>query len=1135
MPITSSITCTSVTNITQTGANITVNYNANGNESSQNSGTATAYIQYSTSASFPNPIEQPVGQYIPSTGVQTINHTFVGLTPNTTYYYRGWLVANYPTLGQSAFSNVCSFKTLDVSTPTFTNYTCVAPTLTCDSAQRQVSINPKGIATSVVTKYGTATGVYPNNSSITNLPAINGDQNYFINITGLLASTKYFYVVQATNADGVTTSTECNFTTPACPIAPPTTSINCVSVSNVGENNATVTGSVNGSIYETFLGSGNVTVYTQYSTSSSFPSPVSQTSGQSIPTNSNQVITDNISGLSPNVKYYYRLRLVGNYPSTVEVFSNVCDFTTLPFSTGEFQLPGSIVDCDGLTNCNALLKCGETTSSSTSGSSNNSSCCGNSTNNTNTTTPVNTASGCVCVKGTRTITLGNFPINEAGVVDVTGMQVQFTATGQAPTASIKVYAYNGTNSFLIGTQALSNVEGTYGLSTASQFGNAFDANVNNVKIKVEITDACLDCIKLKVKRVQTINTCPEKPKPCCGTPGSFPVFTLSETIEKDSQYVTINDFRLTNEDGTTKNIESVLNNEKCGHELIVNRGTRDRGYGFQEVYGISEFYRISDNQVTAKITRKGIAQYAPYASLPENILRHEIGSPVELYYGASWQASHAVYNCGDNMPCYTKRLEYCGTLPAPAPTSSQYVMWSDIQNLLSGTLPPISCATQTASGLVQIATFNEVTEMTPTGLGECPQVLTTENTGAIFYLGHTKVTNGDVNNVIVSAHAPFTATKCGVRGTFTPTSTNTGAMNLTVNNITFPLTVSGGIPINAGQVIPQKTIDFIYNCSNNTYEVIAGLKDCCGDNGTGYKVTIGSTTGGVNQTGLLADWNGNTVTSMPDGFEIHYVSPTSSVGSDVLNVNNTTTCPIVTNNGSVPIKANEMLPNKVYELVKRVIGNNCYWVLLNPELQNDYNKSAGWTDAIQSQNVEENLLAGKLVSTPADIESARYIPMSSIAYPTSDPRYIKPIPAAPFDAPAGMKWVAEIDLSYSVRVASPTDTGRIGLDIKINPASSGGGASSVWYGPQFAVTTTPNNKIFTRRLVVTRNGLPINQKVSDGPTHFEGQFYIECNAGVNVLSGYATSITGNRNSSSGLGGSTEGFQVSYITTLVKQA
>lgn len=359
MQITSFITCTSVTSITETSANVTVGYNGQGTESSLGAGNVTAYIQYSTSASFPDPIQQPVGQAVPNVGNQSINATFTGLTPGTTYYYRGRIVSNSPT-SQEAFSNVCSFTTLNPSVlPVITNYTCVAPTLTCDSAQRQISVNPKGIATAVKTKYGTATGVYTQTSSITNLPAINGDQNYFINLTGLSASTQYFYIVSATNADGTTNTSECSFTTPVCPIIVPEAALTITCPATVTNTTVSVTGAANANSRETYIGSGVAAVYTQYRKVGA--SVWLQDRGGNISNTGVQNISGNITGLLQNTNYEFRFRMVYSYPTAGDTYSTICPIKTNKKTIDtDYYLPTTTLECVGEADCDNLLTCDST-------------------------------------------------------------------------------------------------------------------------------------------------------------------------------------------------------------------------------------------------------------------------------------------------------------------------------------------------------------------------------------------------------------------------------------------------------------------------------------------------------------------------------------------------------------------------------------------------------------------------------------------------------------------------------------------------------------------------------------------------------------------------------------------------------
>ena len=209
VPLVSTINCASIANITKISADISVIFNGQGNESSLGSGTVIAYIQYSTSAGFPNPIQQPVAQSIPNTGNQTINTTLTGLLPNTTYYYRGRIVSSSPT-SQEVFSNVCSFTTLPSQIPAI-SATCINPTnMTNTSATLNSSINSNGLSTTYYFSYSTtSSGTYTD--LITQTTTGNGPVSS--PITGLASNTTYFYKVTATNTDGSVTSAVCEFKT----------------------------------------------------------------------------------------------------------------------------------------------------------------------------------------------------------------------------------------------------------------------------------------------------------------------------------------------------------------------------------------------------------------------------------------------------------------------------------------------------------------------------------------------------------------------------------------------------------------------------------------------------------------------------------------------------------------------------------------------------------------------------------------------------------------------------------------------------------------------------------------------------------------------------------------------------------
>lgn len=184
--------------ITKTGAAIAGTANPNG-------GTTSAYLEYGKTTAFGSKTTtQSLGN---GTTVKSVTATLAALTANTKYYFR--IVAT-STAG-TVTGATASFTTLP-NAPTAT--TGAASAITKATATLGGTVNAAGSATTgyfeygKTTAFGTKTGTLTLGSATTNQAASSA-------ISGLTASTKYFFRFVATNAGGTTTGATSSFTTPA--------------------------------------------------------------------------------------------------------------------------------------------------------------------------------------------------------------------------------------------------------------------------------------------------------------------------------------------------------------------------------------------------------------------------------------------------------------------------------------------------------------------------------------------------------------------------------------------------------------------------------------------------------------------------------------------------------------------------------------------------------------------------------------------------------------------------------------------------------------------------------------------------------------------------------------------------------
>lgn len=193
-----------ITNVTVTPStnNALVNY-----DGIANAATTQVFITFGITPTLTNNV---TGTAL--TGLDTTNGTgtIIGLTPNTKYYY-----AVYISNSNGSVQTITdSFTTTSaVTKPNVT--TSAATNIAATTATINYSVKCNLAATTTVIKYGTNASNFSNNVAgyYFTVIATNTFQTAFYNITGLVANTKYYYQIVATNAAGSDSSIIDSFAT----------------------------------------------------------------------------------------------------------------------------------------------------------------------------------------------------------------------------------------------------------------------------------------------------------------------------------------------------------------------------------------------------------------------------------------------------------------------------------------------------------------------------------------------------------------------------------------------------------------------------------------------------------------------------------------------------------------------------------------------------------------------------------------------------------------------------------------------------------------------------------------------------------------------------------------------------------
>ena len=257
-----------------------------------------------------------------------------GLTPSTTYYY--YIVAE-----TTAYSDCYPLHEFDIwygEDKTFTTLPSVTfPTVSTGTATDIKSksatlngiVNANDALADVWFEYDTTIGSFSNTSSTQSLNGLNGTDTVSIDISGLSPDTTYYYRITAQNSVGTSYGSETSFTTNT----PNPPSVITGSTTNVTSNSANLHGNVNANEFLT-------TVWFEYGKDSGSYSNTSSTT--SVSDSDNLEVLVNISGLSANTTYFYRIAAQSNAGTS---YGSERSFTTsvLP----ESSISGYVIDIKG--------------------------------------------------------------------------------------------------------------------------------------------------------------------------------------------------------------------------------------------------------------------------------------------------------------------------------------------------------------------------------------------------------------------------------------------------------------------------------------------------------------------------------------------------------------------------------------------------------------------------------------------------------------------------------------------------------------------------------------------------------------------------------------------------------------------
>ena len=258
------------------------------------------------------------------TAITQYNSTPGAAPAGTTMYYR---VQASNSVG-TVYSPIYQYT--QVTKPT---YEVNAPTnITTSASQINYVLKPNGGNSTSVVKYGLSASSL--NNTATGFSALGFTDNFSnVQLTGLTPNTLYYYVVEGTNAYGVSQSAVATFTTQG----------NAPTFGYIG---AGATSDAANIVFDINTGGATTTTTVNYGTSSSNLNL--SVAGPTVNTTVNTSQTVNLTGLQPSTTYYFNIVAVGNGSTTSNTFS----FTTsaavsFPTPIYNFEFNNNLQSQDG--------------------------------------------------------------------------------------------------------------------------------------------------------------------------------------------------------------------------------------------------------------------------------------------------------------------------------------------------------------------------------------------------------------------------------------------------------------------------------------------------------------------------------------------------------------------------------------------------------------------------------------------------------------------------------------------------------------------------------------------------------------------------------------------------------------------
>lgn len=258
------------------------------------------------------------------TAITQYNSTPGAAPAGTTMYYR---VQASNSVG-TVYSPIYQYT--QVTKPT---YEVNAPTnITTSASQINYVLKPNGGNSTSVVKYGLSASSL--NNTATGFSALGFTDNFSnVQLTGLTPNTLYYYVVEGTNAYGVSQSAVATFTTQG----------NAPTFGYIG---AGATSDAANIVFDINTGGATTTTTVNYGISSSNLNL--SVAGPTVNTTVNTSQTVNLTGLQPSTTYYFNIVAVGNGSTTSNTFS----FTTsaavsFPTPIYNFEFNNNLQSQDG--------------------------------------------------------------------------------------------------------------------------------------------------------------------------------------------------------------------------------------------------------------------------------------------------------------------------------------------------------------------------------------------------------------------------------------------------------------------------------------------------------------------------------------------------------------------------------------------------------------------------------------------------------------------------------------------------------------------------------------------------------------------------------------------------------------------